>query len=164
MARRQTPTDEELTDLFVATSHQLRRLVNARLADAGLSLTSASVLRRLAETNDMAMGRLSKELGIAPRSLTSTVDALEADGLVTRTTHPADRRSTLLTITAAGRRQLSAMRHVMGPSAAKLLSSLTAAQRRDMAQILEQMRTAANTLAIPDADQERDPGARTKRR
>ena len=51
----------------------------------------------------MLMRALSQQLGISPRTVTGLVDALEADGWVTRTPHPDDRRATIISITPTAR-------------------------------------------------------------
>jgi DNA-binding MarR family transcriptional regulator len=47
------------------------------------------------------MRALSDALGVSPRTVTGLVDSLEADGWVTRSPHPADRRATIISLTAA---------------------------------------------------------------
>jgi DNA-binding MarR family transcriptional regulator len=45
---------------------------------------------------------LAEALKVTPRAVTGLVDALVADGLVTREPHPGDRRATLVTVTPRG--------------------------------------------------------------
>ena len=45
---------------------------------------------------------LAEALKVTPRAVTGLVDALVADGLVTREPHPGDRRATLVTFTSRG--------------------------------------------------------------
>jgi DNA-binding MarR family transcriptional regulator len=45
---------------------------------------------------------LAEALKVTPRAVTGLVDALVADGLVTREPHPTDRRATLVTFTPRG--------------------------------------------------------------
>jgi DNA-binding MarR family transcriptional regulator len=52
----------------------------------------------------LPLGKLGDRLQVHPTSVTNTVDRLEAQGLVRRTPHPTDRRTTLAEITASGRR------------------------------------------------------------
>ena len=47
------------------------------------------------------MRALSEALGVSPRTVTGLIDALEADGWVTRSPHPTDRRATVIALTPA---------------------------------------------------------------
>lgn len=51
----------------------------------------------------LPMGTIGSRLQVHATSVTNAVDRLEAAGLVRRTPHPTDRRTTLVEITAAGR-------------------------------------------------------------
>jgi DNA-binding MarR family transcriptional regulator len=51
---------------------------------------------------------MGERLMIHPTSVTNIVDRLEEQGLVARTPHPTDRRTTLCEITAAGRAAVDA--------------------------------------------------------
>ena len=50
------------------------------------------------------VGELRQVFGYQPSTLTSMLDRLESEGLVTRTTDPEDRRSFLIEVTPEGRR------------------------------------------------------------
>ena len=56
------------------------------------------------ETDDMSfwIRDMKTELGITVGAASKLVDRLERDGLATRSAHPDDRRSSLITLTAAG--------------------------------------------------------------
>jgi DNA-binding MarR family transcriptional regulator len=53
---------------------------------------------------------LAEALKVTPRAVTGLVDALVADGLVTREPHPADRRATLVTLTPRGERLVAQLK------------------------------------------------------
>ena len=57
---------------------------------------------RLSERGPMNQATLAGLLGFAPRSVTDTVDALERDGMVTRTEDKHDRRARIVALTPAG--------------------------------------------------------------
>src|SRR3954447_10539252 len=78
--------------------------VETRLADVGLSLAKLAALRRLAEAGEsLPLGQLAERLSCVKSNVTQLVDRLEADGLVSRTSDPNDRRSRLAVLTDAGR-------------------------------------------------------------
>jgi DNA-binding MarR family transcriptional regulator len=56
----------------------------------------------------LPLSQLGKQLQIHQTSITSLVDKLEAQGLIKRTPHPTDRRSTIAQITPSGRALLNA--------------------------------------------------------
>ncbi len=56
----------------------------------------------------LPLGKMGRRLQVHPTSVTNLVDGLERRGYATRTPHPSDRRTTLATITTAGRRQAEA--------------------------------------------------------
>jgi DNA-binding HxlR family transcriptional regulator len=60
----------------------------------------------LHESGLVPMRALSQLLGISPRMVTGLVDALEADGSVTRSPHIADRRATIISLTPAAKRSM----------------------------------------------------------
>jgi DNA-binding MarR family transcriptional regulator len=68
------------------------------------------VLWALQASGPVVMRALSQQLGISPRTVTGLIDALEADGWVTRSPHPEDRRATIIAITPASEAALAAMR------------------------------------------------------
>jgi DNA-binding MarR family transcriptional regulator len=45
---------------------------------------------------------LADALGVAPRTITTLIDALVSTGFVSREPHPSDRRATLVTFTSHG--------------------------------------------------------------
>ena len=85
-------------------SSVLEGRVEARLDAIGLSLAKLAALRRLAEAGgSLPLGQLADRLSCVKSNVTQLVDRLEADGLVSRTSDTADRRSRLAVMTDAGR-------------------------------------------------------------
>ena len=63
----------------------------------------ALVLLLFSRRGALPLSKIGQRLQVHPTSVTNTIDRLEAQGLVTRTRHPTDRRTTLAEITPAGR-------------------------------------------------------------
>src|SRR5260370_40348227 len=86
---RTHPHDADLTgriaEGFTRVSWHLRRRSADRLAHLGLTDAQARLLRTIAAAErPLRMCDIAAGLGIAPRSATATVEALEAAGLVDR--------------------------------------------------------------------------------
>ncbi|WP_320775842.1 MarR family winged helix-turn-helix transcriptional regulator [Streptomyces sp. CRN 30] len=73
-----------------------------RLA-AGLSLSRTKVLQALAGRGAVHQVELAAALGQAPRSVTQSVEGLQRLALISRTSHPEDRRRKTVELTPAGR-------------------------------------------------------------
>jgi DNA-binding MarR family transcriptional regulator len=70
------------------------------------------------------MRALSQQLGISPRTVTGLIDALEADGWVTRSPHPEDRRATIISLTATAEATLAELRDSYQTLARDLLGDI----------------------------------------
>lgn len=95
--------------LHSAAIHLLRRASEqdraARVSPARLSALSVVVFR-----GPLTLGELATAEGVRSATMTGIVNGLEADGLVSRRPHAADRRAVEVEVTAAGRRLLQRAR------------------------------------------------------
>ena len=75
-----------------------------KLAAVGLSLPKLAALTALSEAGEsMPLSQLAERLSCVKSNITQLVDRLEADGFVTRSADPNDRRARLAVLTPAGR-------------------------------------------------------------
>ena len=111
-------------------------MIRARLhAQFATTLPRFDVLAALdAAGTELTMGALSARLMVTSGNVTGLVNAMEQDGLVARRRHPADRRSTLIGMTEAGR----ALFARMAPAHAQWIEQAMAGlDRREVAQLWE---------------------------
>lgn len=80
--------------------------LNALLEPSGLTFPRYEALMLLfySRNGSLPMGKIGDRLQVHRTSVTSLVDGLEKLGMAERSAHPTDRRTTLATITARGRR------------------------------------------------------------
>ncbi len=116
-ARGSAGTDPQSADLAVSIlgrlfrlAPQLTDLLDLGAREYGMGFARGRVLWALQESGPVVMRALSQRLGISPRTVTGLIDALEADGWVTRTPHPDDRRATIITLTPAAQTAISTLR------------------------------------------------------
>src|SRR5579863_9661399 len=107
--------DGALEPMVAVTSimrvHQIRLArLNRLLAPWGLTFARYEALMLLyySRAGSLPLGKIGARLQVHPASVTNLIDGLERDGLVRRTPHPSDRRTTLATITDAGRARAQA--------------------------------------------------------
>jgi MarR family transcriptional regulator, multiple antibiotic resistance protein MarR len=89
------------TRLYTALSERLR-------AGHGLTIGQFEFLRVIGDRNDCRVNDLAHDIAITVGATSKAVDRLEAAGWVRRRPNPANRRSSLLALTPAGRRLLEA--------------------------------------------------------
>jgi DNA-binding MarR family transcriptional regulator len=138
-----------LAEAFFSASHLLRRAVNGRFLVSDLTLARLKVLSVLSLHDKIRMGELSQWVDVAPRTMTSTVEGLEREGLVTRTPDPVDGRATVVSITDTGLEKCKEGRRVHAGVVADVFAVLSDEQKRVLAEALENLATAARKAAEP---------------
>ena len=103
MSTPHSPEPDELAPrLHSAVLHLLRRLAREDRA-SGESPARLSALSVLVFGGPRPIGRLARDESVSAPTMTRLVAGLEADGLVTRTTDPDDRRTQQVAATDRGR-------------------------------------------------------------
>jgi DNA-binding MarR family transcriptional regulator len=126
-----------------------------RRAPRDMSLTSLATLSTLNRTGPRRITDLAVIEGITQPSMTVLVTSLERGGLVTRRSDPADRRVTLVAITADGLHYLQSRRRAGTDALAQLIRTLPPGEASALAAAIPALQH------LRDLDDElRDPGGR----
>jgi DNA-binding MarR family transcriptional regulator len=100
--------------------------VESKLEKIGLSLPKLAALHRLTEAGEsLPLGQLADRLKCVKSNVTQLIDRLEADGLVTRTADPNDRRSRIAVLTAAGKKAFTRGTEIQQQAEQELFGALT---------------------------------------
>src|SRR5271170_5743666 len=121
--------------LRVAVTRLNRRLRTSALG--GVSPAQASALAMIERLGSPALNELASAEQVRPPSMTRVVDALESEGFVERRVDASDRRSLRVSITAAGRRELTRIRSKKTAFLEQRLSALSEADRITVARALD---------------------------
>jgi DNA-binding MarR family transcriptional regulator len=121
--------------LRVAVTRLNRRLRSNALG--GISPAQASALSMIERLGSPALNALAAAEQVRPPSMTRIVDALEALGLVERRVDDADRRSSRVTLTTFGRRELTTIRGRKTAFLEQRLAALSVAERTAVARALD---------------------------
>ena len=90
---------------LLGAASSIHDFVESRLSTVGLSIPRLAALQRLVDAGgSLPLGQLADRLACVKSNVTQLVDRLEAEGLVTRSPDPEDKRSRLSIITDVGRR------------------------------------------------------------
>lgn len=101
-------TTTDLAGELLATAGRFRRQVRrsggAPRIGVGLPESQAELLRLIGRQPGISVRQAATELSLAPNTASTLVSRLTADGLLVRTTDPADRRVGRLRLTASAQR------------------------------------------------------------
>jgi DNA-binding MarR family transcriptional regulator len=122
----------------------IQSAVDGALRPHGLTFAryEALVLLSFARRNSLPMRVMGERLQLHPTSVTNIVDRLEKDSLVQRTPHPTDRRTTLVAITEAGTKLVTAATQSVTDIEFGL-HGLTGNQTEQLTELLTKVRHAA---------------------
>jgi DNA-binding MarR family transcriptional regulator len=126
----------------------IQSAVDTALRPHGLTFAryEALVLLTFSSRGSLPMRVMGERLQLHPTSVTNIVDRLEADGMVKRTPHPTDRRTTLAEITEAGRERRKAATEAV--TAIDFgLCGLTERQTTQLTDLLAKVRKATGDFA-----------------
>lgn len=138
-------TVAELNHDFRIANGRLARRLRQEKADNELSASQFSALGSLFREGPLTLSELSEREHVTPPSMTRTVHALVAAGLVARSGAADDGRKVVLTATVAGLAIVRETRERREAWLAQRLVRLTPAQRQTLADATSIMKEIANS-------------------
>jgi DNA-binding MarR family transcriptional regulator len=126
------PTEDVARALLLCVGLLRRRLRQMPVTGA-LSFPETAALGRLDRGGPATAADLARQEQISPQSMGATLGELEARGLVKRQPDPTDGRRIMLSISAAGRRELNRRRHARVEQLAQGLAEFTDAELKQLA-------------------------------
>ena len=137
---------DALSQLFLVTTLMSADMERG-LAERGLTLARAQVLRILGEAERMTQRDLAAELKVTPRNVTGLIDALEETGFVRRTAHPTDRRAAVIVLTPRGKNPLQQCNRRQAKFARLLFGNLPEADLKTFKGVLDDVAAKLTELA-----------------
>jgi len=111
---------------------EIRRRLKAQFA---VTLPRFDLLAQLDKVPDgLTLGETSRRMMVSNANVTTLVERLVADGLISRRTDPSDRRTSYISLTPKGRTAFAAMAHAHEQWIAELFHGLDA---RDLASLMQ---------------------------
>src|SRR3954447_14981532 len=145
--RERTDLDLAPVEVFSRVS-RLSRLLDRARRDAFTAheiepweFDVLAALRRAGKPYRLSPGQLLRETMVTSGTMTNRVDRLAERGLVERSPDPRDRRGVLVGLTAVGKRAVDGAFESLLGSERELLAELSAAERRDLAELLKRLMT-----------------------
>ena len=128
-------------------STTFRQLLWQKSSQLDLTYAQSQVLFYVGEHPSCSMGEVAKAFGVTLPAVTHIVDRLEQKHFMARADDPADRRVSVLELTAEGARIATELQAVRIRGLERVVARMSAAQREQVVQGLEALVDAA--LAQP---------------
>lgn len=139
--------DERIPFLLSQLGAHTATAFQHRMKGIGVEPRMYAVLMALATRDGQSQRELCSRLGIHRNAMVGIVDALEADGMVTRNPHPGDRRAFAVTLTDRARRLMPDLDRVGRSLEEAVTAPLSPAERATLRQLLQ--RVAGDAGLIP---------------
>jgi len=163
----------EAVGYLLKTAQQaLRAAMDAALRDLGITTPQYAVLTFLGQSPGLSSAQLARRAFVTPQTMNRIVANLEADDLIERQPHPELGRVLEARLSRRGRRLLGECQRRIAGVEARMVADLTAAERRQLANLLERCaralrptrkRGSSNLAAVRSSPRSVDSVARTAR-
>ena len=143
---------------LLACTNLVEREVRGRLRDRfDTTLPRFDVLAQLDAVSresgsPLTMSELSRRLMVSNGNLTALVERLVQEGVVNRDTSPDDRRTQIVSLTAAGKKSLDTMTPEHQQWIASLFSGLSTAERKSLFELLGKLRSSVQNSLSEDRE------------
>lgn len=142
------PAEPALRLLLTRTARDVERAFDHALAGSGGSASTWLILATLTAGGRRSQRELAEAIGLRGATLTHHLNAMEADGLLTRRRDRADRRNHLVELTEHGRTQFTRLRAIAVDFDATLRTDIPPAALAGLTQVLAAVR--ANLTGRPE--------------
>lgn len=150
------PASTPIGLVLARAAKEVSRAFDAALAEAGGSQPVWLILISLKARPRASQRELAEAVGIREATLTHHLNAMDADGLVTRRRDPANRRVHLLEITEAGEAAFRRLRVAATAFDSRLRHGVSERDLAELARLLGQLRANA---ADPGSEEQPAPAA-----
>lgn len=123
------------------------RLLDSLMKVKGASFAQARLLAFIRENEATRSADIVSTLGMAPRTVTAAVDALEREGLVERKRFAGDRRSKLLSVTDKGLAALQSTEPAKRQFFDELYGALSDDEAATLARLIEKLTDRLESMA-----------------
>jgi DNA-binding MarR family transcriptional regulator len=138
--------DERIPFLLSQLGSHVAGEFQRRMTGVGVRPRTYAVLMALATEDGQSQRQLSVGLGIHRNAMVTVIDALEADGLVTRMAHPDDRRAFAVTLTDRARSLLPDLDKASRALEDTITAPLSAIERNTLRELLQRIAGGADLI------------------
>ena len=147
-------TDPAIEESIIAyvkllrASRWVQAIVEARLADCGLTLTQLGVMEALLHKGAMSQREIGRIVLTSPGNMTDLLEKLSNKGLVVRERSDTDRRAVLVDLSESGRALISKVFPRHAQDIAETMAVLSPAEQRQLGAMMRKLGMAAEELCL----------------
>ena len=131
---------ERLPTWLMSRAHARAQAIRLEaFAAAGSTGYQSRLLASLADEGPASQAELGRRTGIDPSDVVAAVNDLEGQRFVIRARDPHDARRNVITLTAAGKKELARLDAVVADIQERFLAPLTDAERQQLHRLLEKL-------------------------
>jgi DNA-binding MarR family transcriptional regulator len=149
MTRSAIPREPEFLVQLRQTQHAVRTLLDAGLAETGLTMPQYAVLAEIDRQGELSASDLAREFGMTAQTVNVLVQGLETSRLLRRDPHPTHGRILLASLTPAGKKALKQGLEVALEIQDQLLSCVPASERPKLLRQLKAIEQASSEGQAP---------------
>src|SRR5262245_13439094 len=128
------------------------------IAATGLGIGDFAVLKLLLFSGPLPVNVIGAKVLLTSGSITSSIDRLEARGLVKRNRHPTDGRTFLVALTPRGREKIGPASRDHARRMARVIGMLTPEEQHELVRLMKKLgKHAMTTYAKPAAGRNTRP-------
>ena len=133
-------TDFLLFDALRSAGQAMRAHKPDDSKNCGPAVKREIILAILCDSDgSMRQNRLAEAFRVSPSTLSEMLNKLEADGLITRSTDPADRRATLLSLTESGKKRAEEIKGETKKRFAEIFRELSEDEKQQLISLLHKI-------------------------
>lgn len=139
----------DLAALMVPLGRSLMRAELPLLEAHGVSMWAYAVLTALRDNEASSQASLADAIGADRTRIIAVLDDLQERNLINRQPDPSDRRSNLLSLTAAGRKTVAAAQKAIQDNERRILAGVSAADRDAFLRVLTHLASLGDAEIAP---------------
>ena len=153
--------EDNLVRTMARTAQAMRRHLEKTIADVPGGMSAWWVLRHLHQAGPQTQADMARSVGVAGSTLTRRLEQMEADGLITRTADPDDRRRIIVALSDAGEGTRGGQRERADAEVERLVAGVAPEDIEAFGRMVEKIRENLRELGTDPDGRGGALGART---
>jgi DNA-binding MarR family transcriptional regulator len=148
-------TSQAVSEMVLATIRQISRAIGLRSRQlaktVGLTVPQLVVLKEVTENDETAIGHVAEQVSLSQATVTTIVDRLELQGMVSRRRDTVDRRKVLIAASEAGKAIVAKNPTILQEEFTEAFQKLESWEQTQILSSLQRVSAMMNAQQMPTA-------------